>query len=70
MSADAFTARLEKRVFKKIESRRSLLAVGGLKRRRMAEREGFEPSVRFTVHTLSRRAHSTALTPLRRVAII
>jgi hypothetical protein len=31
----------------------------------LAEREGFEPSVRLTVHTLSRRAHSTALTPLR-----
>ena len=30
----------------------------------MAEREGFEPSVRLHVHTLSRRAPSTARTPL------
>ena len=32
----------------------------------MAEREGFEPSVRVSVHTLSRRAPSTARTPLLR----
>ncbi len=31
----------------------------------MAEREGFEPSVRVNVHTLSRRAPSTTQTPLR-----
>ncbi len=31
----------------------------------MAEREGFEPSVPFQVHTLSRRAPSTARTSLR-----
>ena len=32
----------------------------------LAEREGFEPSVRLkTVHSLSRRAHSTALAPLQ-----
>ncbi len=31
----------------------------------MAEREGFEPSVRVTVHTLSRRALSTAQAPLQ-----
>jgi hypothetical protein len=34
-------------------------------RRRMAEREGFEPSVRFPVHTLSKRAPSTTRTSLR-----
>jgi hypothetical protein len=31
----------------------------------MAEREGFEPSVEFPLHTLSKRARSTAPTPLR-----
>ncbi len=31
----------------------------------MAEREGFEPSVRLHVHTLSRRAPSTAQTSLQ-----
>ncbi len=31
----------------------------------LAEREGFEPSVRVNVHTLSRRALSTTQTPLR-----
>ena len=31
----------------------------------MAESEGFEPSVRFPVHTLSRRAPSTARTALQ-----
>ena len=34
----------------------------------MAEREGFEPSVRVSVHTLSRRALSTTQTPLRKEA--
>ena len=29
----------------------------------MADREGFEPSVSLTPHTLSKRAHSTTLTP-------
>jgi hypothetical protein len=33
----------------------------GARVRRMADREGFEPSVRFTAHTLSKRAHSTTL---------
>ena len=32
---------------------------------RLAEREGFEPSVPLRVHTISSRAHSTTLTPLR-----
>ncbi|MBP2658964.1 MAG: hypothetical protein H6Q69_1996, partial [Firmicutes bacterium] len=32
-----------------------------------AEREGFEPSVQFPVHTLSRRAPSTARTSLQGV---
>ena len=37
----------------------------------MAEREGFEPSVRgLPIHTLSRRALSTAQTSLRKVAIL
>ena len=31
----------------------------------MAEREGFEPSIHFTVYTLSRRAPSAARPPLR-----
>ena len=31
----------------------------------MAEREGFEPSVRFRAHTLSKRAPSTTRSPLR-----
>ena len=31
----------------------------------MAEREGFEPSVRVSVHTLSRRAPSATRTPLQ-----
>ncbi len=30
----------------------------------VAEREGFEPSIRFTVYTLSRRAPSTTRPPL------
>src|SRR5688572_4491505 len=34
-------------------------------RRRMAEREGFEPSVEFPLHTLSKRAPSTTRTSLR-----
>ena len=32
----------------------------------MAERVGFEPTVELPLHTLSKRAHSTALTSLRR----
>ncbi len=32
---------------------------------KMAEREGFEPSIRVNVYTLSRRAPSTARTSLR-----
>lgn len=31
----------------------------------MADRVGFEPTVRLHAHTLSRRAHSTTLTPVR-----
>ena len=31
----------------------------------MADREGFEPSVRFHVHTLSKRARSTTPPPVR-----
>ena len=31
----------------------------------MAEREGFEPSIRLTVYTLSRRAPSATRTPLQ-----
>ncbi len=33
--------------------------------RKLAEREGFEPSVPFLIHRLSRSAHSTALAPLQ-----
>src|SRR5438874_8983855 len=33
--------------------------------RRLAEREGFEPSVGFPLHTLSKRAPSTTRTSLR-----
>jgi hypothetical protein len=38
-------------------------------RRGMAEREGFEPSVSFTPHTISSRAPSAARTSLRTYAI-
>jgi hypothetical protein len=34
-------------------------------RRKVAEREGFEPSVEFPLHTLSKRAPSTTRTSLR-----
>ena len=47
---------------------RSHLAIAALdhpRRRRMAERVGFEPTVRFPVHTLSKRAPSTTRTSLR-----
>ncbi len=37
----------------------------GKRERRLAEREGFEPSVEFPLHTLSKRAQSTTLTSLR-----
>ncbi len=33
----------------------------------MAEREGFEPSVPFLVHTISSRAHSATLSPLHSI---
>ena len=36
-----------------------------LRERRLAEREGFEPSVEFPLHTLSKRAPSTTRTSLR-----
>ena len=35
----------------------------------MAEREGFEPSVRLPLHMLSRHADSAALAPLRLLAV-
>ena len=35
----------------------------------MAEREGFEPSVAFRLHTLSRRAPSTTRTPLQKTLL-
>ena len=39
------------------------LAIRSFRRkRRMADREGFEPSVTLLLHTLSKRAHSTTLT--------
>ena len=38
---------------------------GALSRLRVAEGVGFEPTVPERVHALSRRAHSTALAPLR-----
>jgi hypothetical protein len=34
----------------------------------LAEREGFEPSVRLPVRLISSQVHSTTLPPLRRVA--
>ena len=37
----------------------------GKRERRLAEREGFEPSVEFPLHTLSKRAPSTTRTSLR-----
>ena len=36
--------------------------------RRMADRAGFEPAIRFPVYTLSRRAPSTTRPPVRRAA--
>lgn len=33
-----------------------------LREKKMADREGFEPSVTLLLHTLSKRAHSTTLT--------
>ena len=39
--------------------------LGEVKDRQMAEREGFEPSVEFPLHTLSKRAPSTARPSLR-----
>ena len=46
---------------------RKLLPSGTLREREkdMAEREGFEPSVEFPLHTLSKRAPSTTRTSLR-----
>ena len=37
---------------------------------KMAEREGFEPSVEFPLHTLSRRAPSTTRTSLHKFCIV
>ena len=45
-------------------SRRSSRAIER-ERRWMAERVGFEPTVEFPLHTLSKRAQSTTLTSLR-----
>ena len=39
--------------------------VSGMDHRGMAEREGFEPTVEFPLHTLSKRAPSTTRTSLR-----
>src|SRR5687768_2855918 len=39
-------------------------------RRWLAEREGFEPSVEFPLHTLSKRAPSTTRTSLRLESIV
>ena len=36
----------------------------------MAEREGFEPSIRFPVYTLSKRAPSTTRPPLLLILIV
>lgn len=44
---------------------RNILITNILRKKLMADREGFEPSVLLPVHTLSRRAHSTTLTPAR-----
>src|SRR5260370_15944472 len=44
---------------------RSVTYVSGPDLRYMAERVGFEPTVEFPLHSLSRRALSTAQTPLR-----
>ena len=35
----------------------------------VADREGFEPSVRFHVHTLSKRARSTTPPPVRSTSL-
>src|SRR4051812_9480031 len=46
-------------------SRRRLSVMFARRERRLAEREGFEPSVEFPLHTLSKRAPSTTRTSLR-----
>ena len=46
--------------FRRANPRRRMLVAGGL-----AEREGFEPSIRFPVYTLSKRAPSATRPPLR-----
>jgi hypothetical protein len=46
----------------RIESAPGVRGLGGKK---VAEREGFEPSIRFPVYTLSKRAPSATRTPLR-----
>ena len=35
----------------------------------LAERVGFEPTVRLPVHRISSAAHSTSLPPLREIAV-
>lgn len=42
-----------------------LLPKNRLKTKRVADREGFEPSVGFHLHTLSKRARSTTPPPVR-----
>ena len=39
--------------------------IGKVRKRDLAEGEGFEPSVRITVRRLSRAVHSTTLPPFR-----
>ena len=41
-----------------------ILRLGVISCLNMAEREGFEPSIRLTVYRFSRPAHSSALPPL------
>src|SRR5580700_9406836 len=48
-----------------MSSERSVKDLSGLYKEAMAERVGFEPTVRFPVRSLSRRVLSTAQSPLR-----
>ena len=50
---------------RKLEGWRKYLELTGGLRRIMAERVGFEPTVRFPVRSLSRRVLSTTQSPLR-----
>ena len=51
-------------VFVRLTLSRSIVREGEQKRE-LAERVGFEPTVEFPLHTLSKRAQSTTLTSLR-----